>query len=271
MSAPDYVAEAARFRGRVPVKTVTVDGLVWPIIDQGAGAETLLLCPGTLGRADIFRNVIDHFAGRMRVVSVTYPMIGDVSRIADGAVRLLDRLGIVRAHILGSSLGGVVVQAIAARHPCRVDRAVIANSLADMSPVRGTFPAPAAVETMPPALVKRAVRDNVAGWPEPAPEFAAIKTYLHDELAHRFTGRAFKARVLALVRLAEIPTAAIPHERITILHSDDDPLITPPARQSVVARYPGAHVHAFASGGHFPYITRSAEYCQVVEARLGGA
>lgn len=270
MNRPDYVAEAARFRARVPVKSVKIDGLVWPVIDAGDGPETLLLCPGTLGRADIFRNVIDYFARRMRVVSVTYPMIGDVSRIADGAVRLLDRLGIGRAHILGSSLGGVVVQAIAARHPGRVDRAVIANSLADMSPIRATFPSPAAVETMPPAMVKRAVRDNVAAWPEPAPEFAAIKTYLHDELAHRFTGRAFKARVLALVRLVEIPTAAIPYRRITILHSDDDPLITPAARRSVVARYPGAYVHGFPSGGHFPYITRPADYCRMVEARLGG-
>jgi len=270
MSVPDYIGEAAAFRARVPLKTMTVDGLVWPYIDQGQGADALLLCPGTLGHADVFRNVIEHFAPRMRVIAVTYPMVGDVGRIAEGAIGLLDRLGVGQVNILGSSLGGIVVQTIAARHPDRIAHAFIANSLADLSPMRTTFPPPAVAETMPAAAAKAAVGGNVASWPEPAPEFAAIKAYLLDELAHHFTGRAFKARVLALVRLAEIPTAAIPQERITILEADDDPLITPEVRRGVTARYPDAFVHAFASGGHYPYIVRPEEYCRVMEQRLAG-
>jgi len=268
MSMPDYIGEAAQFRARTSVKRLTVDGLVWPFIDQGNGPDALVLCPGTLGHADVFRNLIDHFSPRLRVISLTYPMVGDVFRIAEGAIGLLDRLGVGQANFLGSSLGGIVVQTIAARHPERVAHAFIANSLADLSSMSTTLPPPAMVEAMPAAAAKGPVRDNVASWPEPAPEFAAIKAYLLDELARHFTGRAFKARLLALVRLEEIPTAAVSQERITILEADDDPLITPEARRSVAARYPAAHVHAFASGGHYPYVIRPDEYCRIVEQRL---
>lgn len=87
-------------------------------------------------------------------------------------------------------------------------------------------------------------------------------------LTGEIMNRSGITRVLALVRLTEIPTAAVGQERITILEADDDPLITPEARRSVTARYPEARVHAFASGGHFPYITRPVEYCRIVERRL---
>jgi len=64
--------------------------------------------------------------------------------------------------------------------------------------------------------------------------------------------------------------AVLPRERATTLEADDDTPITPPARRGVAARDPDSHSHAFARGGHYPYIVRPEEYCRVTEQRLAG-
>lgn len=269
---PDYIAEANAFRSRCPAERVAVRGCVWRVVDTGAvsGGRSLLLCPGTLGNADIFRNVIGALAPDIRVISVTYPMIGDFLRIADGAVALLDRLGAGRAHVLGSSLGGMLTQAIGARHPDRVGHLFVANSIATADAIRAAgFPSEAEVLGTTGGALKSVVTRNLAQWPEPRPEMAAIKRFLADELANNFTGRAFKARLLALSRVTEIPVAAVAPERLTILQSDDDQLVTAPVRRGVVERYPGAHVYTFDWGGHFPYVTRPDAYVGAIRSRLG--
>ena len=269
---PDYIAEANAFRARCPVASIGVRGSVWRVIDTGAvpGGASLLLCPGTLGNADIFRKVIEALAPDIRVISVTYPMIGDFLRIADGAVALLDRLDAGGAHVLGSSLGGMLTQAIGARHPDRVGHLFVANSIATADAIRAAgFPSEAEVLAASGTALKSIVTQNLARWPEPRPEMAAIKRFLADELANSFSGRAFKARLLALSRVTEIPAAAVAPERLTILQSDDDQLVTAPVRRGVVDRYPGAHVHTFDWGGHFPYVTRPDDYVGAIRSRLG--
>ena len=269
---PDYIAEANAFRARCPAEAIAVRGSVWRVIDTGAvrSGKSLLLCPGTLGNADIFRNVIEALAPDIRVISVTYPMIGDFLRIADGAVALLDRLGAGRAHVLGSSLGGMLTQTIGARHPDRVGHLFIANSIATAEAIRAAkFPSEEEVLATTGEALKSVVTRSLTQWPEPRPEMAAIKRFLADELANNFTGRAFKARLLALSRVTGIPVAAVAPDRLTILQSADDQLVTAPVRQGVVDRYPGAHVHTFDWGGHFPYVIRPDAYIGVIRRRLG--
>jgi pimeloyl-ACP methyl ester carboxylesterase len=48
--------------------------------------------------------------------------------LADDAAALVTALGFPRAHVYGTSFGGIVAQLLAARHPERVDRLVLAST-----------------------------------------------------------------------------------------------------------------------------------------------
>lgn len=72
-------------------------------------------------------------AGRSAAASSEYT----ISDMADDVVGLLDALEIERAHLLGLSMGALIAQEFAVRHPRRVDRLVLCGP--DAAPARDAF------------------------------------------------------------------------------------------------------------------------------------
>lgn len=62
------------------------------------------------------------------------PPPNTVDAIGDGVVGVLDHLGVARASLCGISLGGMVAQQLAAAHPTRVDRLVLACTATSLPP-----------------------------------------------------------------------------------------------------------------------------------------
>ncbi|ERK72937.1 alpha/beta fold hydrolase [Leifsonia aquatica] len=56
----------------------------------------------------------------------------EISDLADDVVAVLDDAGVARAHVVGFSMGGLVAQALALRHPGRLNRLVLASTYATM-------------------------------------------------------------------------------------------------------------------------------------------
>lgn len=104
--------------------------------DEGSGPAVLLLhgCPFA---SFVWRQLIPQLASTHRCIAPDLLGLGDTETPAwadwslpaqaETMVRLLDSLGIERAHVLGHDHGGAVAQVLAARHPTRVDRLVLAD------------------------------------------------------------------------------------------------------------------------------------------------
>jgi len=261
------------FRKRFAPRVVRAGGLVWRVIEskprKSAQAPRLLMLPGTLGTAEIFWNQIAALAGKAHVVSVTYPQIGEIERLADGLAALCDRLGLDRASVVGSSLGGYLAQIFAARHPDRVETLFIGNSLSDPSGPHPSGMSAAQLRRRPGAFHRDMILRSVRSWPEPTPAYAALRELLLYSGTRLLSARALKARVLAVRCGPAVPKLALPDRRIVIIDCADDPLIPKATQDDVRRRYPGARKVRMRRGGHYPYVLQPDAYLAELRRGLG--
>lgn len=123
------------------------DGRRLHFVAAGAGdAPLLLLLHGIGSNSRSFRHQVDELSDEFRVVAWDAPGYGQsddppleftLERAADDAFGLLKRLGAVRAHVLGHSMGGVIAQLLYHRHPA----CVLSLVLSDTNPGTGALPA----------------------------------------------------------------------------------------------------------------------------------
>ncbi len=258
------------FRRRHRPRTVRAGGQRWQVIETQArrGAPTLVMLPGTLGTAEIFWNQIAALRRRARIVSLTYPPVGNVLDLADGLAALFDKLGIETASIVGSSLGGYLGQWFAARYPKRVETLYIGNSLTNPKKVNPARRPPAALKKAPAATHQAIVLGSVETWPEPEPIFRWLKDVLRHSGRTLIPGEALKARVLATATGKEVPPPVLPQARTVIIECADDPLIPRSAQKAMRRKYPRAKLYRLPRGGHYPYITRPTDYTRILARHL---
>jgi pimeloyl-ACP methyl ester carboxylesterase len=105
-------------------------------LEQGAGQPLLLLHSNGCSAWE-YQYCIAALAERHRVIAWDMPGHGDsdrnlahvpIERYTDALVAFMDALGLERAVIAGSSVGGTIAVDIAARFPARVARAVIVET-----------------------------------------------------------------------------------------------------------------------------------------------
>lgn len=130
-----WVAPVAASLLAAPDEVVAGGGVTLRYRAIGRGT-TIVLLHGYGRRLEDWANVADSLAGSYRVVALDLRGFGASGKSADPArygpgpfaddvVRLLDRLGVRRAHLVGHSLGAVVAAQTAVRHPARVATATL--------------------------------------------------------------------------------------------------------------------------------------------------
>lgn len=257
-----------RFARAHPEEQVTLGERVWGVTRIGEIGPALVLIPGTLGHGDIFWQQIEQLHGRARIVALTYPHSGGVADWAQDLNALMDRAGFDSATVLGSSLGGYLVQYFAATFPHRVNTLVAANTLSSSSEI-AALPQYANIDGTSIEELRAGTAERLRSRAAEHPEDAPLSGLLLGELESRIPEAALRTRLKALRYAPELPPVALVRDRIVTVESDDDPLITPAMRARVRARLnPGRSVR-FESGGHFPYVSRPDAYVKMLEETLG--
>ena len=183
-------------------------------------------------------------------------------RLADmaaDAADLLRVLGIDKAHVVGASMGGMIVQLLAANHPEKVlsmtsvmsttgNRRLPRARPEAMKALMGRPPANASLEQVIPVgiTVSRAIG---------SPAYPAAEERLRDRIARDFH-RSFypqgAARQLAAIiddgdRRARLKRIGAPS---LVIHGIDDPLVPVEGGRDTAANIRGAKLHEIKGMGH---------------------
>ncbi len=196
--------------------------------------------------------------------NVIAAMTGDTSSaayrltdMADDTAGLLDALGLHSAHIVGASMGGMIAQTLAIRHPDRVRSLTSIMSTTGAPGVGAATQAAQAALFMPPPkdreqAAQRALEVyRVIGSPGyPLDEQALVE---HAGLSY---DRSFDppgvTRQLVAILASGDRTAALRALRVPtlVVHGEDDPLVALDGGKATAAAIPGAELRTFPGMGH---------------------
>ena len=198
--------------------------------------------------------------GQLLLRSIVRPQLTTGYRLSDMAqdtVGLIDALGLSPAHVIGASMGGMIAQTLAARHPDRVRAlvSIMSNTGSRFSgqPKLAIYPAflqrpPRSRDGYIDAAEKLFSVIGSRGLPQDTEEVRAIAAASYD----RDHGEAGPARQLAAIIASGDRTAEL--ARITaptlVIHGTDDPLVGPSGGRATARAISGARLMLVDGMGH---------------------
>ena len=262
--APANHARSATEGEKVPVlitEQISIDHDV-----HGEGPPLILIGGLGFGRWGFFKQIpalSRHFR------TITFDVRGEqdldhgVADLTVNVVALLEHLGVRKAHVLGTSLGGFVAQELALKRPDRVDRLVLlCTSYGRRSPQR---------------MSAWALADMI-GWPSLSTE-AAIRRGLKAATSDAY--RAEKPEEFEQIvrwRLADSPSLSAYYkqaragsrfdvsrdvQRITsptlVVHGAEDRYVPVANAAALAEAIPDTKLRVFDKAAHLVFIERSAE------------
>lgn len=181
--------------------------------------------------------------------------------MAADAIGLLDALGIERAHMVGASMGGMIVQIVAAQYPARTRSMVSIYSTSGryglptgkpeaIAMLSGQPEGPTREDKIRFGMKLRKVIGS-PGYPTPDDELRAFveknvdRRWYPEGSARQYLSVIASGERVELLKTIKVPTL--------VLHGEDDPLLPVACGRDVAALVPGAKIETFPGWGHdFP-------------------
>jgi 4,5:9,10-diseco-3-hydroxy-5,9,17-trioxoandrosta-1(10),2-diene-4-oate hydrolase len=271
----------------------TLDGPEPLHVHEAGAGEALVLLHGSGPGVSAWSNFgsnFPFFADRYRTLAPDLPGFGasyvpnldrPYHRIAaDAVARMLDALGIERAHILGNSAGGSVAGRFAVDHADRVDRLVLMGPGGVGTPVLSPSPSEGIRRLL--EFVADPTRDRLVAWLD---TMVVDRSILTDELVEERLANALAPGALAWMRSffshisgrgpsrpvdpvplwAEVSKITAP----TLITWGRDDRVTPLENALLPLRQmKDVELHVFANCGHWAMIERRGEFQRVVHEFL---
>lgn len=270
------ILEELGYRLPPPSSRISLGGHETLVADTGGDAPAVVLVHALGLDRRMWRDVMPHLADGYRVIAydlrghghaAAAPLATGLATFADDLICLLDRLGLPKAHLVGLSLGGSILQNVALQHPDRVASLTIVASTAWKS---DAFEARAAAAEsqgiaaqIAPTLTRWFTPDALAnnGW--------GVR-YARDRIQRAFVSDWAAAwRALAQIdtgeRLACIgaPTHIIAGER--------DSSTPPQLMRGLADAIPGSSFEVIANGPHMLSLEQPLELASAIRRGLGRA
>jgi pimeloyl-ACP methyl ester carboxylesterase len=253
----------------------TQDGTALAYQQQGAGAPLVLLA-GQANNHHWWDAVRTDFHATHSTITLDYRGTGASDKPHDGystrqfatdVIAVLDELGIERADVYGTSMGGRVAQWVAAGHPHRVRRLVLGcTSPGGRHAVERDASVRRALAQPDPNTVRTALLDLMyspawlAGHPGPHTTLGDAHMPPHARRGHLLASNQHDAwDALAVI---SAPTL--------ILHGDQDRLTPVDNLPLLAARIPDARTHVFPGARHAYFEECRTEASTLVATFLSG-
>jgi pimeloyl-ACP methyl ester carboxylesterase len=197
--------------------------------------------------------------------------------MAADAIGLLDALGIQRAHMMGASMGGMIVQIVAAQYPERTRSMVSIYSTSGRPGLPPGKPEALAMLGSQPEGPSREQRVahgmklrrtiGSPGYPTPDDE---LRAFVEKNVDRRWWPEGAARQYLSVIasgdRVELLKTVKVP---ALVLHGEEDPLLPVEGGRDVARLVPGAEIETWPGWGHdFPkalipkVIDRVTQFCQ---------
>lgn len=237
---------------------------------QGSGPLVVFL-HGIGGNRTNWYGQLDHFSDSFCAVtwdargygaSVDSPQTLKFTDYADDLLRLLDHLQVERAHLVGLSMGGMILQDFYSRYADRVATLSLADTSAGfgsasdaerrdflarrLDPLeKGLTPkdiAPGVVQVLASPYATPAVREQLIA------SLSALRPEPYKQALHAIVTTDFRS---------VLPKITVP---TLVIVGDDDVVTPPPASEFLAANIPGAALIRIPQAGHLTNIEKPKEF-----------
>jgi 3-oxoadipate enol-lactonase len=256
------------------MSTAQVNGIEMYYEEQGSG-DPLLLIMGLAADSLAWMFQLPDFSKRYRTIVFDNRGVGrsskpagpyTIAQMADDAAGLLDKIGIQRTHVVGVSMGGMIAQELALRHPSRARSLVLActyakpdvgverqmeSSLTAFGGSRGpNGEIQVDLRKLDPMMFFQHLLPTVFNAQFIMTELPKLMQVFSGALQYGFSMEAILAQTMAaqshntLDRLGQIEAPTL------VLTGDSDLLIPPTCSDTLAAKIPGAKLVKIPGGSH---------------------